>query len=68
MENRTGSRDACESLWSVRDVKGGEVSKGLLSNLPISLLIRGKGGSARPERSEGHAQIFIKMKRKINKK
>ena len=28
-------------------------SKGLLSNLPISLLIGGKGGSARREQSEG---------------
>jgi len=30
-----------------------EVPKGLLSNLPISLLIGEKGGSARPERSDG---------------
>ena len=45
----------------VRRGKGGtafvdersEAHKGLLSNLPISLLIGGKGGSPRPERSEG---------------
>ena len=34
-------------------VERSEVPKGLLSNLPISLLIGGKGGLARPERSDG---------------
>ena len=46
---------------NVRRGKGGtafgaersDVAKGLPSILPISLLIGGKGGSARPERREG---------------
>jgi hypothetical protein len=34
--------------------EGSEAAKGLLSNLPISLLIGGKGGAPRSE-AKGHA-------------
>jgi len=46
-------REGCEGLGTAFVDERSEVHKGLLSNLPISLLIGGKGGCIPPNRREG---------------